>query len=209
MAVLRTTFGLKHVFRHPAWDGRISAMVPCFFLVFCAGMGRVWGQEFSEYEVKAAILLKITTFISWPQAEMEEDQNEEAETPAFCLGVLGDDPFGAILDSVFIGKKIDDKPVKILRAADVDALSECALIFFSSSKKARISDTLEAFKEKPVLTVADWNGFCQEGGMINLVLRDKKISFEINAKEVKKSGLKASSQLLKLSTIVKTKEKDN
>ena len=55
-----------------------------------------------------------------------------------------------------------------------------------------------------VLTVADTPGFAERGVMINFfITREDKVRFEANLEEAENSGLRLSSQLLKLATIVK------
>jgi len=45
-------------------------------------------------------------------------------------------------------------------------------------------------------------GFTSAGGMINLVMQDNKVSFDINLKSARLAGLKISSQLLRLANTV-------
>jgi hypothetical protein len=53
-----------------------------------------------------------------------------------------------------------------------------------------------------VLTVGDTDGFAQRGGAINFTLQARKVRFEINPAAAEQAGLKMSSQLLKLATLV-------
>ncbi len=54
----------------------------------------------------------------------------------------------------------------------------------------------------PVLTVGESNGFASEGGIVNLVLNDNKISMEINVAAAKKARLSISSKRLNLAKIL-------
>jgi len=47
------------------------------------------------------------------------------------------------------------------------------------------------------------SGFTSNGGMIQFVLREKKVRFEVNLTAAEKAGLTLSSQLLKVATDVK------
>ena len=53
-----------------------------------------------------------------------------------------------------------------------------------------------------ILTVADQDGFCQAGGMINLVSVKNRVAFEVNLTATAKARLRVSSQLLKLARVV-------
>src|SRR5262249_42216003 len=50
------------------------------------------GQVAREYEVKAAHLLSFAKFTEWPSGAFAD-----SEAP-MAIGILGDDPFGAMLD---------------------------------------------------------------------------------------------------------------
>jgi hypothetical protein len=55
----------------------------------------------------------------------------------------------------------------------------------------------------PVLTVRDLPSFVSNGGMIQFILQDNKVRFEVNLTAAEKAGLTLSSQLLKLATAVR------
>ncbi len=65
-------------------------------------------------------------------------------------------------------------------------------------------------KDLSVLTVADTKGFLESGGIINFLMEDKKVRFEINVTAAKKSKLKISSKLLRLAKrVVKEKSQQH
>jgi hypothetical protein len=75
-------------------------------------------------------------------------------------------------------------------------------VFISASEQSRITEILEAFRGKPVLTVSEVPGFCERGGFINLKVIESAIRFEINAAAGERAGLRFSSKLLSLARIV-------
>jgi hypothetical protein len=54
----------------------------------------------------------------------------------------------------------------------------------------------------PVLTIGEIPGFAKRGGIINLVLEDNKVHFEVNVEAAKEADLNISSRLLALARIV-------
>ncbi len=62
---------------------------------------------------------------------------------------------------------------------------------------------LSKIKGLPILTVAESSNFCQSGGIVNFILVKNKVRFEINVDAAKRTGMKISSKLLKLSKIIK------
>ena len=54
-----------------------------------------------------------------------------------------------------------------------------------------------------MLTVSEIEEFCQSGGMLNFVRQDETFRFEINPDSAKRAGLKISSKLSSMATIIK------
>ena len=57
-----------------------------------------------------------------------------------------------------------------------------------------------------MLTVSDTPSFASNGGMIQFVLKDKKVQFEVNLTAAEKASLTLSSQLLEIATGVRGAE---
>jgi hypothetical protein len=68
----------------------------------------------------------------------------------------------------------------------------------SPSEKNRLPKILEAVIGTSVLTVSETDHFTEAGGMINFVIKNDEIRFQINDEAAKKAGLKISSKLLSL-----------
>ena len=154
-----------------------------------------------EYQIKAAFLFNFAQFVEWPPTAFANSNT------SFCIGILGDDPFGAALDETVRGETIDNRKITIKRARQIGDLENCQMIFVSRSARNRIPQILSRLDSKPILTVSEVEGFAQQGGGINFYLEGKKVRFEINPTVVKSDGLIISSQLVSLGKIVQqTKE---
>ena len=66
------------------------------------------------------------------------------------------------------------------------------------STRTRLSLILDAVKKLPVLTIGESEEFLDLGGMINFVLEDTQLRFEINTESAEKVKLVISSKLLRL-----------
>ena len=126
-----------------------------------------------EYQVKAAFLYNFMKFVDWPS-----DGLNSATT--ISLGILGRDPFEDALEEV----------------------KGCDLLFICASEKGRLSQILKFTQNYRMLTVADQDGFCEAGGMINLVFVKNRVGFEVNVAAASRARLRISSQLLKLARSV-------
>ncbi len=57
-------------------------------------------------------------------------------------------------------------------------------------------------KGRPILTVADTEGFAQAGVMVGLVRSGTRIGFEVNLAPTRASGLRMAPGFLQLATLV-------
>jgi hypothetical protein len=174
-------------------------------LAFLAGLGLAGaapaaptsGAPVPEYEVKAAFLLNFARFVEWPARTGAEP---------FVVSVLGQDPFGPVLDRAFEGAGGDGRKWEVRRIARVEGAGGTQILFISRSEAPRLAAVLASLRGTPVLTVSDIPDFAQRGGMIGLRLEDRRVRFDIDPAPASASGLRLSSQLLKLARIVSAKE---
>jgi hypothetical protein len=169
------------------WWGLLSCL-----LVLSATAARA---QTKEYQVKAAFLLNFAEFIQWPASAFA------APDAPLCIGVLGDDPFGAALEETVRDEHIQAHKLIVRRARRVQDLDGCQMVFVSKSER-RVPDLLAKMDSQPVVTVGDTEGFARRGGTINFYLDQNKVRFEINPGSARQKGLKISSQLLALGKIV-------
>jgi hypothetical protein len=150
----------------------------------------------TEYEVKAAFIFNFTRFVEWPSEAFADSSSP------FVIGVLGRDPFGSALDEIIKGKNVDGRRLTIKRSDRIHDLTSCHILFISSSVSDSLPRIIDKLKGDAVLTVGDMDRFAKRGGIIGFVMRDSKVSLEINIDVAKRDKLKISSKLLKLAKIV-------
>lgn len=146
----------------------------------------------TEYQVKGAMLYNIARFVDWPRARRGQT--------AVQLCVLGTDPFGRDLDA-FDGRPIGQGVLKIRRVARTEDAGLCNMLFVPSAEAARLPGVLGALRGRPVLTISESPGGAEKGAVLNLILEQNHVRFEINIDAAQRSGLTISSQLLKLARI--------
>jgi YfiR/HmsC-like len=154
----------------------------------------------SEYQVKAAFLYNFAKFVKWPDAAF-------AETNApLVIGILGEDPFGANLELAIQGKNINGHPLSIRKLESSAEMKSCQVIFVCRKPKHNLLATVAKLKNASVLTVSETDHFIEAGGMINFVVEDTKVRFEINDSAASHAGLTISSKLLSLAKKRQTSE---
>jgi ribosome-associated protein YbcJ (S4-like RNA binding protein) len=180
------------------------------FLVLFVGP-RTWADSTAsrEYQVKAAFLYNFIKFVDWPK-EKVTDPNAP-----LTIGIIGKDPFEDAFEPLqekaardrkvviqrfegFVeleksGKKKKDQPHP--KSQDIQ---KCHLLFICPSESERIADIIASVKGHSVLTVADTQGFLESGGIINFIMEEQKVRFEINVTNARRAKLQIRSQLLRL-----------
>ena len=145
-----------------------------------------------EYQVKAAFLLNFTKFIEWPA--------ETASTASpVDICILGDDPFGPVLDQMVAGETLQGRKIEVVRVKRQPP-SSCAVLFIGRSEKD--VDSLLSMLGPGVLTVSEKTSFLHAGGIIEFAVENHKVKFDINQTAAAKARLQISSKLLNIARSV-------
>ena len=152
-----------------------------------------------EYQLKAAMLYNVAKFVDWPGEKAGSDQ-----TP-FKICIIGRNPFGTALDPL-PGNSIRGRKLMIAQVSRPEEIGTCQLLFVSYSERRNLAAILDSAGRRRVLTVSDIDRFAASGGMIGFVESEGRIRMEVNLEAVRNADLRISSQLLKLTRIVKGRE---
>jgi hypothetical protein len=156
-------------------------------VALCIAQGFGSAQQVEEYELKAAFLYKFASFVEWPGGL--------SEGPV-CIGIIGDDPFGAVLDRAISGKAVSGRRFVVKRFRFGQDTEACQILFVSSSEKKRMRAALNRVPTLGTLTVGEMPGFCENGGIINFETANNMVRFEINLEAAERAQLKISSKLI-------------
>jgi YfiR/HmsC-like len=158
----------------------LSLLSPCSFAE---------GGDRLEYQVKAAFLFNFLKFVEWPAAPNDSP---------WVIGILGHDPFGGALEDTVRGKMVNGRPVDVRRYARPGDVKDCNILFIGRADYERLGTPVQA----GLLTVGEASGFLKSGGIINFYLEDNRVHFEIRPGVARSSGVRISSQLLKLGRVL-------
>ena len=164
--------------------------------VAVAAVASADAQRPGEYQVKAAYLYGFGRFVEWP-----------ADAPAasdggFVLCVLGDDPFGRLLDQAVDGGQLKNRPVSVRRIARAEDSAGCHTLFISTSEQPRLARSLSVLGRRSILTVGDSADFAQRGGMIGFSMEGSRVRFTVNLAAAQDAGLMLQSELLRVAAAV-------
>jgi hypothetical protein len=165
-------------------------------LVFSVAIGSAQSQKELEYRLQAVYLFNFLQFTEWPDSAFTD-----ARAP-IVLGVVGNDPFGTVLDEVVQSEKVGVHPITVVRFRTADEITSCQALFVCMSEKDNCQAILNGVQGSATLTVSEISGFNYLGGCIRFYFENNKLRFEINVRALKQARLKMSSKLLRLAKII-------
>jgi hypothetical protein len=187
-------------FRWPARSAsRYAAGLAALGLALATGPAAGAESESLEYAVKAAYLSKFGLYVQWPNAAFSSPSS------VLNLCVAGEDPFAAALDKAAADQRIGDRAITVRRLKTVGRESGCHILYIGGSDARQTSQVIDTVRGSGVLTVSDTRGTAMAGAIINFVIKDNRVRFDIDEEAAAQNGLAISSKLLNLALNIKRK----
>ncbi len=173
-----------------------------------------------EYQIKAAFLYNFFNFIDWPEQKVSNADH-------ITIGVVVAKESKGFIDAIkpLTKKTVHNKSIqiKIFDTLDcienpntenqaecqalIESMKQCHLLMICENNHPKIiSEIIKTMKGTPTLTVGEKASFLEKGGIINFVVVDHKVRFEINLKAAKESKFSIQAKLLKLAKRVLKEE---
>lgn len=150
-----------------------------------------------EQRVKAAFLHRFTEFTTWP------DYAFARPDAPFVIAVAGREGIADELRNITAARRVAGRPIEVKRVSDVDGLGTVHMLFIAESEKARLRDWLRA-APRPTLVVTESDAALPLGTVINFIIVDGRVRFEISLDAAEKRGLRLSSRLLAVAQNVRS-----
>ena len=150
-----------------------------------------------ERRVKAAFLYKFADFVEWPDAAFGRPDSP------LVIGVAGDEQVAAELGTLTAGRTVGGRSIAVRRVKEADTLAGVHILFIGRAEASRLSQWIRAVQGRPVLIVTETEGALAQGSMINFVLSEGRVRFEIALASADRSGLVLSSRLLAVAHYVR------
>jgi hypothetical protein len=177
---------------------RLALAVTLPLLIACVlgvPAARAQPAEFTAVGVKAAYLYHFGTYVDWTESKSPEEP--------IRIGVAGAEPVTAELRRILPGRTIQDRRVVVRQLRKGDDPADFDLLYIGPEDSDRAPSLIKAVQQRPTLVVTDWEKGLEHGGIINFVLLDSRVRFEISLPAAERAGLKLSSRLLSAAVRVK------
>jgi hypothetical protein len=143
-----------------------------------------------ERRVKAAYMFKFASYVEWPEGTFAQP----AAPVTFV--VFGDDELAAELSQITADRAVDGRPVRIRKTRDPGAIADAHMLFVGRAEIARLPQLVRQTRARPIVILTDAPGTLNQGSIINFMLIEQRVKFEISLEEAERRGLKLSSRLL-------------
>jgi len=143
-----------------------------------------------EYRVKAAFLYKFGSYIEWPDRSFARGDSPVA------IGVMGADTLAEELAQIVAGRNVNGRPVLVRRLRPGDPIAGLHVLFIGRSDSGRLAEILAAARGRALLTVTESEDALELGSMINFVVVDDKVRFDVAPPPAESGNLKISARLL-------------
>lgn len=151
-------------------------------------------DEVNPYQLKSAILVKICKVTTWEDEHLRNNKTFKIYT----IGKSTDNKGIHIRKDVLInGRSIEI--IHIESIVDLPSkLSAVDVIYIYSLPEDKLIEVLKLVENKNILTVSDNEGFGELGVVINFIIENDKVIFEINRYAELKSQITLKSFLYRL-----------
>lgn len=143
---------------------------------------------------KKSFIWAFTKYIEWPSSYATGD---------FVIGVLGDNPLISTLEGLERQYgDVDGQKLVVQKYSSVSKIDKCHILYIPQDKSSSLSSVINKLKGKSTLIITEGEGLARQGAIINFVVRQSKIKFEINKKTAESYSLQVSSVLSDLGILI-------
>lgn len=163
--------------------------------LLAGALARAQEPAAQEHEVKAAYLLKFPAFVEWPLAE--------ARDAPFTIVIVGAERVAAELRHLAQGRRINGRLIEVSYVLPDDAMPRADMVFVGRSAAASLDAIAGELAGQPVLLIAESQGALARGAVLNFVLSDGRVRFEVSLPAAEARALRISPRLLAVATQVR------
>ncbi len=171
-------------------------LAPAAILTLYAVNPVLSAPAYSEDAVKAAYLYRFTQYIEWPEAA-------SAAEP-FTIAVLDAPGVAAELRRILPNHRIKNSAAQVREIARAQDLGSAQMLYIGSAQIDRVRTAIAALAARPVLVVTDSEQGLAAGSILNFVMLEHRVRFEVSLIAADRSQLRISAELLGVATRVQS-----
>jgi hypothetical protein len=151
------------------------------------------GRGVSEYQVKGAFLFNFIRLVDWPAPA-------SGNATPLPLCVLGESPIVGPLESLAV-TPVKGRRLVVRRLATVSDARDCEVLFISERATTDLDGLVRTITGS-VLTVSEIDTDERVGSVINFIVEDDRVGFDVNVQAAARAQLSISARLLSVARSV-------
>mgnify|MGYP006197357989 CR=1 FL=1 len=140
--------------------------------------------------VEAAYLFKFTDFVTWPE------QSFAAGDSPIVVTVVADESLARDLELAAAGKQVQGRSLRVSRHAPGELLPDSHVLFIGADAREHAPDLLRKVHGRPVLTVSNHPDVHAHGTMVNFVIVNERVRFDVALRQARDAGVHISALML-------------
>ncbi len=151
-----------------------------------------------ESQVKAMFVYNFLKFVEWPV-----DASVGPKDP-FVVLIIGDGATADATERFLEANRIGDRPLVVRRTQSDPSFTGVRAAFVVERDEKKLRRILAAATAAGVLTIGEGDDFATLGGVIGLLVENRKVRFDVDTTAAQSAGLRVSSKLLALTRNVRS-----
>ena len=151
-----------------------------------------------EAQIKAAFVYNFLKFVDWPEAAAHR-----ADEPV-VVAIVGEGTTAEAVATFLAARHVGDRPIVIRRLLWDQSLAGVNAVFVSEGDPKKLRRLLDAAATAAVLSIGESPNFASRGGVIGLLVEERRVRFDIDTDAADAAGLHVSSKLLALCRVIRS-----
>ncbi len=164
------------------------------FILFSSGIA--WGQGAAggaNLKLKSMFVYNFIKNVEWPTSLKSGD---------FKVTVLGDKDLYQMMNSTYAGKEINGQKIVFSFADSYNQVGAAHILYVAPEHSSDLAKHTSQLRKNKTLVVSDKGGLLYDGSVINFVVSNNKLLFEISKSNAELVPLTIGPSLLKMATTV-------
>lgn len=149
-----------------------------------------------EAQIKAAFVYNFLKFVEWPAGTFKRPN------APLVVGIIGGGSIADAAEQVLATKRVRARRLVVRRLKWDESLRGVHVVFVAENDEMRQRRICEAAASEGVLSIGEGSEFAARGGVIGLLIEERKVRFDIDTGAAGAAGLIVSSKLLALARVV-------
>jgi hypothetical protein len=163
----------------------ILVVTAAIVLIFSGASAKSKDQK-SIYQLQAELIYNFIDHINW--------LSDSPKSKNLC--VMNDNPVIPYINFLIKGSK---KNIMVARKYENDYLDDCNILFVNEFYQGYPKRLLMRVKGKPILTFGNLKEFAKNGGIVQFTLRNNRVEFLFNIKEMTSSQFEINKNIVSIS----------